>query len=99
MIIVWKTALSDILYRFYYDSGDIPEGDGGNPPHESISSDALQVEETTIKKQQQHNVLTEDEALSTLPNNGKVLERWRWSTVNTCLSRFNIPQMIYALVC
>uniref|UniRef100_A0A3Q0S4F3 Uncharacterized protein n=1 Tax=Amphilophus citrinellus TaxID=61819 RepID=A0A3Q0S4F3_AMPCI len=39
-----------------------------------IGSDALQVEKATIEKQQQDDVLTQDEALSTLPNHGNVLE-------------------------
>lgn len=54
--------------------GFLPEGNGGNPSHESISSDTLQVEQASIEKQQQDDVLTEDEALPTLPDDWDVLE-------------------------
>lgn len=52
----------------------LPESDGGNPSHQGVGRDTLQVEEAAVKKQQQHNVLTEQEALSTLPVCWDVLE-------------------------
>lgn len=52
----------------------LPESNRRNPSHERIGSDALQVEQATIEKQQQDDVLTKDQALSTLPNRGDILE-------------------------
>lgn len=52
----------------------LPESNRRNPSHERIGSDALQVEQATIEKQQQDDVLTKDQALSALPNRWDVLE-------------------------
>lgn len=52
----------------------LPESNRRNPSHECIGSDALQVEQATIEKQQQDDVLTKDQALSALPNRWDVLE-------------------------
>lgn len=53
---------------------NIPEGNGGNPSHERVGSHTLQMEQGAVKKQQQDNVLTDDEAPSTLSNDWDVLE-------------------------
>lgn len=55
----------------------LPECNRGNPSHESIGSDTLQVEQAAVKKQQQNNVLTHAEAPPTLTNHRDVLETWR----------------------
>lgn len=57
-----------------------PESNGGNPPHESVGSDTLQVEKGTIEKQQQDNILTDDEAPSTLPDQWDVLVTYQRAT-------------------
>lgn len=37
----------------------LPEGDGGDPSHERIRSDALQVEQGAVKNKQQDHVLVQ----------------------------------------
>lgn len=59
----------------------LPESNGGNPPHESIGGYTLQVEEDTIEKQQQDDILTEYEAPSTFPNHWDILEINRESII------------------
>lgn len=62
-----------------------PEGDRGNPSHESVGRDTLQVEQAAVEKQQQDDVLTEDEAPPTLPDHWDVLETWRQSTIRVLI--------------
>lgn len=57
-----------------FDSTGNTEGNWGNPSHESIGSDTLQVEQGAVENQQQDNVLTPDEAPPTLPNQWDVQE-------------------------
>lgn len=52
----------------------LPEGNGRYPAHEGVGSDALQVEQGPVEKQQQDDVLAEAEAPPTLPDDGDVLE-------------------------
>ncbi len=66
---------SQLINRFWVSL--LPKGNRGNPSHESVGSDTLQVEQATVTKQQQDNVLTQVEALPTLPKHRDVLEEWR----------------------
>lgn len=62
-------------FLFQNSSGFVlPESNRGNPTHERVGRDALQVEQAPVEKQQQDDVLTEHEALSTLPNRWNILE-------------------------
>lgn len=52
----------------------LPEGNGRYPAHEGVGTDALQVEQGPVEKQQEDDVLTKAEAPPTLPDDGDVLE-------------------------
>lgn len=54
----------------------LPKGNRWNPSHQSVGGDTLQVEQAAVEKQQQDNVLTEDEAPTAFPNHWNVLKTW-----------------------
>lgn len=66
----------------------IPEGHGGDPAHEGVGRDTLQVEKEAVCQQQQHHVLAVAEAPPAPPDYWQVLSGVR---ATCCCARFLRP--------
>lgn len=85
---MWSAGSAEPRYHVFFL---LPEGNGRYPAHEGVGSDALQVEQGPVEKQQQDDVLAEAEAPPTLPDDGDVLETLETQTAKQKCHRPLVP--------